>query len=109
MANATIVIDPGHGGTKAIGQSDPNHAVSPSGVLEKELTLTLGQLVNSELHKAADTGGHDLNVLMTRTTDMNLSLAERAHVARSSKADLFLSIHLNGFDKVVRGVETYVR
>jgi N-acetylmuramoyl-L-alanine amidase len=109
MVNATIVIDPGHGGTGSIGQSDGNHAVSPTGVLEKDLTLILAQLVNSELHNAADAGGHDLNILMTRTTDVNLSLAQRAHVARNSNADRFLSIHMNGFDKVTRGVETYVR
>jgi N-acetylmuramoyl-L-alanine amidase len=107
--NATIVIDPGHGGTGTIGQSDGNHAVSPSGVLEKDLTLILAQLVNSELHAAADAGGHDLNILMTRTSDVNLGLAQRAHVARNSSADRFLSIHLNGFDKVTRGVETYIR
>jgi N-acetylmuramoyl-L-alanine amidase len=107
--HANIVIDPGHGGTGSIGQSDGNHAVSPTGVLEKDLTLILAQLVSSELHDAAEAGGHDLNILLTRTTDVNLSLAQRAHVARDSNADRFLSIHLNGFDKVVRGVETYVR
>jgi N-acetylmuramoyl-L-alanine amidase len=109
MVNATIVIDPGHGGTGTIGQSDGNHAVSVSGVLEKNLTLIFAQLVNSELHNAAAAGGHDLNILMTRTTDVNLGLAERAHVARNSNADRFLSIQFNGFDHVTRGVETFVR
>lgn len=46
---------------------------------------------------------------MTRTADVNLSLADRARVARTNNADRFLSIHLNGFNKVSRGVETYVR
>jgi N-acetylmuramoyl-L-alanine amidase len=109
MATGTIIIDPGHGGTGSIGGSDGNHAVSPSGVREKDLTLILANLVNTELRSAAAAGGHTLTIVMTRTTDVNLSLADRAHVARTSSANRFLSIHLNGFNGVTRGVETYVR
>jgi N-acetylmuramoyl-L-alanine amidase len=109
MATATVVIDPGHGGTGNLGGSDGNHAVSPSGVKEKDLTLILANLVKAELQSAAAAGGHTINVVMTRTGDVNLSLAQRANVARTNHADRFLSIHLNGFNKVTRGVETYVR
>ena len=52
---------------------------------------------------------HTLNVILTRTTDTNLGLGARAHVARNNHADRFLSIHLNAFNGVSRGVETYVR
>ena len=58
MATATIVIDPGHGGTGSIGGSDGNHAVSPSGVKEKDLTLILANLSKTALETAATTGGH---------------------------------------------------
>ena len=109
MATATIVIDPGHGGTGSTGGSDGNHAVSASGVKEKDLTLIFANLVNSELQSDAQSGGHSLNIILTRTTDKNLSLADRAHVARTNHADRFLSIHLNAFNGVTRGVETYVR
>jgi N-acetylmuramoyl-L-alanine amidase len=109
MATATVVIDPGHGGTGSIGGSDGNHAVSPSGVKEKDLTLILANLVRAELQSAAAAGGHTINIVMTRTGDVNLSLADRARVARTNHADRFLSIHLNGFNKVTRGVETYIR
>ena len=109
MATATIVIDPGHGGTGSIGGSDGNHAVSPSGVKEKDLTLIIANLTKSALESAATSGGHTLNVVMTRTTDVNLSLADRARVARTNRADRFVSIHFNGFNHVTRGVETYVR
>ncbi len=109
MATGTIVIDPGHGGTGSIGGSDGNHAVSVSGVKEKDLTLILANMVKSELQNAAAAGGHTINIFMTRTTDINLSLADRAHVARTNHADRFLSIHLNAFNGVSRGVETYVR
>jgi N-acetylmuramoyl-L-alanine amidase len=109
MATGTVVIDPGHGGTGNIGGSDGNHAVSPSGVKEKDLTLILTKLVKTELQSAATAGGHTINIVMTRTGDTNLSLADRAHVARTNHADRFLSIHLNAFNGVSRGVETYVR
>ena len=109
MATGTIVIDPGHGGTGSIGGSDGNHAVSVSGVKEKDLTLILANMVKSELQNAAAAGGHTINIFMTRTTDINLSLADRAHVARTNHADRFLSIHLNAFNGVSRGVETYIR
>src|SRR5437660_1973108 len=109
MATGTVVIDPGHGGTGSIGGSDGNHAVSPSGVKEKDLTLILANLVKSELQAAATAGGHTITIFMTRTTDVNLSLADRAHVARTNHADRFLSIHLNASDQHnARGVETYV-
>ncbi|HEV7744641.1 MAG TPA: N-acetylmuramoyl-L-alanine amidase [Pyrinomonadaceae bacterium] len=78
MASGTVVIDPGHGGTGNLGGSDGNHAVSASGVKEKNLTLILANLVKTELQSAAASGGHTLNILMTRTTDVNLSLADRA-------------------------------
>ena len=110
MATGTVVIDPGHGGTGSIGGSDGNHAVGASGVKEKDLTLILANLVKSELQTAAAAGGHNLNIVMTRTTDVNLSLADRAHVARTNHADRFLSIHLNASDHHnARGVETFVR
>ncbi len=109
MATGTIVIDPGHGGTGSIGGSDGNHAVSASGVKEKDLTLIFANLVKTELQNAAAAGGHTLNIIMTRTSDVNLSLAKRAHVARTNHADRFLSIHFNAFNGVSRGVETYVR
>ena len=110
MANGIVVIDPGHGGTGSIGDSDGNHAVSASGVKEKDLTLILANLVRSELQAAASAGGHNINIVMTRTGDVNLSLADRARVARTNHADRFLSIHLNASDSgPARGTETYIR
>lgn len=110
MANGTVVIDPGHGGTGNLGGSDGNHAVGPnSGVKEKELTLILANLVKTELQNAA-AAGHNINVVMTRTTDVNLSLKARANFARDNHADRFVSIHLNASDHHnARGVETWIR
>ena len=109
--NATVVIDPGHGGTGNLGGSDGNHAVGPiTGVKEKALTLILANLLRTELQNAAAAGGHNINIVMTRTTDVNLSLAARAHFARDNHADRFVSIHLNASDgHNARGVETWIR
>jgi N-acetylmuramoyl-L-alanine amidase len=105
----TIVIDPGHGGNAEVGGSSHNNARSPSGVLEKNLTLRMAFLVRDALRQAATVGGHTLKVILTRETDKNLGLADRARVAKQNNADLFLCIHFNASEKHnARGVETLV-
>lgn len=110
MAKGTIVIDPGHGGTLEVGGSSANNAKTPSGRLEKNMTLTLGLLVREALKDAATLGNHNIKVVMTRETDKNLGLSARANVAKNNKADLFLSIHFNASNAHnARGVEALVR
>jgi N-acetylmuramoyl-L-alanine amidase len=104
----TVVIDPGHGGTAKIGGSSANNATSFSGVLEKTMTLDFALLVRYTL-LAANSDNTDVRVMLTRTADVNLGLAARANVARDNRADIFLSIHFNAFNKQTRGVETLVR
>ena len=87
------------------GGADANHAVSPSGVREKNMTLDFAKLVKDELQAAEP----DITVILTRTGDTNLTLEKRANFARDNRADLFLSIHFNGFNGVARGVEAWVR
>jgi N-acetylmuramoyl-L-alanine amidase len=100
---ATVVIDPGHGGTGKIGGSSGNNATSPSGLLEKDLTLAVAQ------HARAALAARQHAVTLTRAADVNLSLAARAAVARTAGADAFVSIHFNGFgDTSVQGTETWV-
>src|SRR5712691_6015797 len=100
---AVIVIDPGHGGTRKVGGSSPNNATGPAGTKEKTLTLAIGLRT-----RTAVTGrGH--TVYMTRTTDENLGLAARAHVARDHQAAAFVSIHLNASDNHnAQGTETWL-
>lgn len=93
----TVVIDAGHGGAKpgAIGKK----------CQEKNLTLSmalkLGQLIKDNYP--------DVNVIYTRTSDVDIALAERARIANKAKADLFLSIHCNSWNNnSPTGVETYV-
>jgi len=108
MLKATVVIDPGHGGTIEVGGSSANNAISFSGVLEKSMTLQLGLLARDAL-LALNSADTDIKVVMTRQTDVNLGLLDRAKVAKTNHAERFLSIHFNGFDKTARGVETLIR
>ena len=103
-----IVIDPGHGGTVKTGGSSPNNATSPSGEREKDWTLDVARRTRVALLARAVAEGRAVKVLLTRDSDVNLGLAARANVARANGARLFLSVHFNGFDGKVRGVETLV-
>jgi len=87
-----LVIDPGHGG------KDPG-AVS-NGLKEKDLTLDISNRVASKL------SFYDVDVILTRTADRDLSLGERCSIANNHKADYFCSIHINagggtGFESFV--------
>ncbi len=103
-----IVIDPGHGGTVKIEGSSPNNAKSASGELEKNWTLDVARRTRAAVLARAAALGQSIEVVLTRDTDANKGLAARANVARFHQAQLFLSIHYNGFDKRVRGVETLI-
>ena len=103
-----IVIDPGHGGSVRVNGSSPNNAQSPSGELEKDWTLDIAKRTRTAVLAKAIALGKNVNVVLTRETDINKGLNARANVAKDRGAKLFLSIHFNGFDKVVRGVETLI-
>ncbi|AYQ33775.1 N-acetylmuramoyl-L-alanine amidase [Runella sp. SP2] len=105
----TIVIDPGHGGQVEVGDSSANNAISASGVLEKNITLRMAFLVREQLLSIAAAEGHQLIILLTRESDVNLGLAARAKVAKTNKANLFLSIHCNAsIGHNARGTETLI-
>ncbi len=90
-----IVIDPGHGG------KDPG-AISPTGVMEKDLTLEIAKILARRLR--AD----GFEVHLTRTRDEFLTLEERTGFANRKKADLFVSLHINSHhNSSVNGIETY--
>ena len=106
----TIIIDPGHGGSTLVGGSSPNNATSPSGVLEKNVTLAIAFLTREAIQAHAAAEGHQLEVVLTRESDVNVGLADRARFASTHDADLLLSIHCNASDAhTARGVETLVR
>jgi hypothetical protein len=78
-----IVIDPGHGGHDARGHSTP-YGDRTGALWEKDLNLRLAERV------AAHLGG---STVLTRAEDQNLSLQERAALARRLGARAFISLH----------------
>jgi N-acetylmuramoyl-L-alanine amidase len=93
----TIVIDPGHGG------KDPG--ASYYGLKEKDIVLDISQ----ELYRLIKSKYKDMNVYMTRNSDVFIPLESRTAFANRKKADLFVSVHINAApNKRARGVETYV-
>ena len=77
-----IVIDPGHGGENQ-GTIENNHE-------EKTMTLVTAMAMYQELQLY-----ENVQVYLTRTTDQELSLKERAEYAASVNADFLFSIHYN--------------
>lgn len=80
----TIAIDPGHGG-------DDDGVKSADGLKEKDLTLAIARRL-----KAAIEARLGLRVLLTRDDDRGVPVDERTSVANNNKADLFISLHVNG-------------
>lgn len=93
----TVVIDPGHGG-KDLGATVGN-------AREKDIVLDLAL----RLGESIKANYPDIKVIYTRTKDVFIPLYTRANIANKNKADLFISIHVNGTEKTnVRGTETFV-
>jgi N-acetylmuramoyl-L-alanine amidase len=89
-----VALDPGHGG-KDPGFQVGNHQ-------EKKYTLLLARQVQDLLEEAG------IKTMLTRRSDTYVERAERADLAHSAKADVFVSLHYNtAADTAARGVETY--
>ena len=82
----TVVIDPGHGG-KDLGATVGN-------AREKDIVLDLAL----RLGESIKANYPDIKVIYTRTKDVFIPLYTRANIANKNKADLFISIHVNGFN-----------
>jgi N-acetylmuramoyl-L-alanine amidase len=105
-----IVLDPGHGGAANVSGSSWNNATSASGVKEKALTLLWCQTLKDQILSQAAAAGEKIKVVLTRTTDVNLTGAARAKKTRETGAKAFVCLHFNGLgDKTVSGTETFYR
>lgn len=82
LVSRVVVIDPGHGG------SDPG-AIGPDGVKEKDVNLAIAGKVAEILRQQG------VNILLTRPGDGDAGLVERAQLANSNNAEVFVSIHSN--------------
>ncbi|HEX6629398.1 MAG TPA: N-acetylmuramoyl-L-alanine amidase [Gemmatimonadaceae bacterium] len=104
-ARKTVVIDAGHGGPDN-GMTGPI-GNNPPWFVEKDVTLSVAKKLEAVLRAR----GYD--VLMTRTTDTLIALADRGRIANANHGDVFISIHCNapGYNTAAgareRGFETY--
>ena len=97
-ANRLVVVDPGHGGSN----SGTRNVVT--GRFEKDYTLDWARRLKPLLEQSG------WRVVLTRTNDVEMKLAERVAFAEAQRANLFLSLHFNasgdGSDGPA-GLETY--
>lgn len=92
----TIMIDPGHGGPAS-------GAIGKGGTAEKTINLDIAKRLKAALERETD-----YRILMTREEDRDVSLKSRVDMANESKADLFISIHVNALpSRPIDMVETY--
>lgn len=91
-----IVIDPGHGGK--------NEGTIENGFQEKSMTMITAQAMYDELSLY-----DNVEVYMTRTEDIDLSIEARAKYAAAVKADFLFSIHYNAsLDHDLFGSEVWI-
>ena len=93
----TVVIDPGHGGR------DPG-AVGIGGLQEKMVVNDIAPRVAAILRQQG------VNVVMTRTSDIEVDLEPRVAIAERANATIFVSIHANAISMSrpdVNGLETF--
>ena len=84
----TIVIDPGHGGKDSGTLGTKRFKIYEKHVA-LAVSLKLGNYIAEEFP--------DVKIIYTRDTDVFLELNERTEIANKSSADLFISIHCDGF------------
>lgn len=89
----TIILDPGHGGSDA--------GAMRAGVRESDLNLKLALLLQKKLQDAG------FKVVMTRSEDKFLSLAQRVDIANAYENAIFVSLHFNSAQPLARGIETF--
>ena len=77
-----VVIDPGHGGE--------NLGAEYGEYTEKEITMIVANAMYEELSRY-----DGVEVYMTRTDDVTLSLADRAEYAAGVNADILIALHFN--------------
>lgn len=90
-----IVIDPGHGGKASVARDF--YGASGKHMEEKDVALATALKLRDVLNQEMP----DIEVIMTRTTDVFDHPTVKANKANAAKGDLFISLHCNGMDPVV--------
>jgi len=93
-----VILDPGHGG-------HDSGAVGKRGLQEKDVVLDIALKVRQILSKEPN-----IEIILTRESDVFIPLPERSLIALQNNADLFVSIHANASpNRAARGIETYLQ
>ena len=87
----TIIVDPGHGGQDHGAKGEYEGTL---GSLEKDITLAISLKLVEDLKKAMP----DVNIIPSRTTDVYMSVHEKAKFANEHHGDLFVCIHADAVD-----------
>jgi N-acetylmuramoyl-L-alanine amidase len=91
-----VAIDPSHGG------KDAGVKITDK-VYEKDITLAIALALQKELVKEGN-----MQVILTRDSDIELSAEDRKKILEKLKPDFLLSLHINsGFGKNASGFELY--
>ncbi len=92
----TVVVDPGHGGVD-FGASNPDQVI-----FEKDIVLDIAKAI------AGTSAGSTTRIILTRNSDVMMTLSDRVQIAKANGADLFISLHINyHHDRRVKGLEVY--
>ncbi len=98
----TILIDPGHGGEEDGAVAMSQGEAVPRQIKEKDIALSIAQRIHELLRQK------NYSVYLTRSLDRTVTLPERAAIAEKTKADLFISVHINSSpESGAVGFETY--
>lgn len=93
----TVVIDPGHGG------KDAGCISSDKKTKEKDIVLDISTKLQNKIKAAYPS----VKVLMTRSGDEFIELANRAQYASKNGASLFISVHINSVEGKRTGPNGY--
>lgn len=91
-----VYIDPGHGGY------DPG--TQGNGIVEKDIVLNYGLRLKDKLE------ANGIKVIMSRISDVYVSLEDRSRGANNVNPDIFISIHINSAGATsASGIETFYK
>jgi N-acetylmuramoyl-L-alanine amidase len=92
-----IYLDGGHGGKDG--------GAAGNGIKEKDIVLEITKRIKAGLEEDYQ----DVEILMSRETDIFLTLDERTRRANAANANVFVSVHCNSATATAaRGFETYI-
>ena len=94
IAGLRILLDPGH------GPDDPGFE-GPAGTREDELTFTIALRAQAALASAG------AEVFLSRRASATPSDAERAELANTLDADVYLGLHMGGGEPTARGAAAF--